>query len=54
MGKILLYKLIKLQRNMDDGYTTPATAREAPPPERDPCDDDDDDEDEEYYIPRPR
>ena len=52
MDKILIYKLIKPQRNMDDGYTTPSTAREAPPPERDPCDDDD--EDEEYYIPRPR
>ena len=52
MDKILLYKPIKLQRNMDDGYKTPLTTREPPPPELDVYDYFEDDD--EYYIPRPR
>ena len=54
MGKILSYKFIKLQRELEGGCGTPPVAREPPPPERDPCDDDTDDEDDEYIIPRPR
>ena len=43
---------IKLQRNMDGRYATLPSAREAPPPELDPCDDDDEEEEDndEYVI----